>query len=813
MAQNDEQLDIGLNLRNWNRDLQEMETRYNRTIADLIQETARFDKRIDDLDSDVDIKAKVDDSEIDSADRKRLDLEDDVSIKANVDDSEIDTAEGLLQQLRNLAVIDIVFQVGEKALGVIQTVASPLSAIDEMDRALDRLDAAVAESFPGAEKLIVDLWTGGWGESRTEIARTIEEAQRAGAEGEEIADAVFSAFFLRDLNEEFELAEILRAEASLVRSGVVPDFKTAGDLIATAFINGADIGDDLLDTLWEYSPDFAAFELSGEEVANIIIGGIEGGFRNADVAGDAIREFKIRLTADFNEEFQGALADIDMLDEAELFRQGELDGAEFLAGVTAEIQRLLDEGEVAEANRIAALLFGPQVEDAGAAAAAAMNPFITQFDEEMEGAAERASATINDNIGVGISQVLRTLEEKLRTFLEDKLNVGEILEQIQTDITEFFAALDEGEGIIAAAEIALDAPELSNQINDLQQGLTRFIIELLGGLAGVIDAIGKIPGIDTSSEGIRSIRSALSSEVLGLDLALADPANINDFVDSIQLALDRGVEEADIQTTIANKIVDFASGGDVLAAQNLQRVGEELFDFETLGEQAAQQLFGAFSTAIEEGNIEGAESIAFLLGNQADQAMLQEQIAGLSEPIPQETIEGVQTLSEAIQLATDNLTTFDEGRERTAALVEAFQTGGMEEVNRVLSEFEGINQDLPGAVDETTESVEQLGDTATEKVGEADESFSLFSDGVILKSAEIAEALDLIITRFTWLADPTNTNLDFSMQTGTNGNGTTVINNTTNNGPTISQTNNVQSNAQAQAAGQQVINGVRGFGQ
>ena len=67
------------------------------------------------------------------------------------------------------------------------------------------------------------------------------------------------------------------------------------DIIAWGFQNGLDYSGDFLDTLWEYSVQFADMGYSATEFASMLEKGMQNGIFNTDKLADAVKEANIRL--------------------------------------------------------------------------------------------------------------------------------------------------------------------------------------------------------------------------------------------------------------------------------------------------------------------------------------------------------------------------------------------------------------------------------------------------------------------------------------------------------------------------------------
>lgn len=91
-----------------------------------------------------------------------------------------------------------------------------------------------------------------------------------------------------------DVAESTQAAAALVKNGLAKDSEGAFDLIARGFQSGTDKAGDFLETITEYSPQFAKLGLDGGEAFTLLSAGIKAGARDTDVLADALKEFSLR---------------------------------------------------------------------------------------------------------------------------------------------------------------------------------------------------------------------------------------------------------------------------------------------------------------------------------------------------------------------------------------------------------------------------------------------------------------------------------------------------------------------------------------
>lgn len=146
------------------------------------------------------------------------------------------------------------------------------------------------------------------------------------------------------------------------------------DMITDAYQRVGDKADDLLDTIWEYSPQFKEAGLSAEQMMGMLVAGAEAGALNFDKLGDAFKEsFGIRLNKALDEKALGALEGI--FGERKLFKMldqikaGGKEAEQAIMAITAGIATI---GDQKIQDDVMANVFGTQYEDAGRNAIKAM---------------------------------------------------------------------------------------------------------------------------------------------------------------------------------------------------------------------------------------------------------------------------------------------------------------------------------------------------------------------------------------------------------------------------------------------------------
>ncbi|RKJ35997.1 phage tail protein, partial [Butyricicoccus sp. 1XD8-22] len=135
----------------------------------------------------------------------------------------------------------------------------------------------------------------------------------------------------------------------------------AYNIIAVGAQNGADKNGDLLDTLNEYSVQYASLGLSADEFIASLVAGAESGAFSIDKVGDAVKEFNIRAK-DGSKSSMEAFTALG-LNAEEMTKQFAQGGETANAAFFNVIQKLQEIEDPLLKNTIGVQLFGTQFED------------------------------------------------------------------------------------------------------------------------------------------------------------------------------------------------------------------------------------------------------------------------------------------------------------------------------------------------------------------------------------------------------------------------------------------------------------------
>lgn len=234
---------------------------------------------------------------------------------------------------------------------------------NEYNTAINQLSAATVATGDELDALgesVKNIYAQGLGDDFADVADGLAATQQASdLTGEALERATAAGFNLRDVFD-YDVSESARAASALMKNFGI-DAEEAYGLIAVGAQNGADKNGDLLDTLNEYSPQFAALGLSADQFIGTLVEGADAGLFSIDKVGDAVKEFNIRAkdgSDTSREAFESLGLNADKMFAA--FAAGG-DTAEAAFFDTVEALNSMDDPLARNAAGVA--LFGTQFED------------------------------------------------------------------------------------------------------------------------------------------------------------------------------------------------------------------------------------------------------------------------------------------------------------------------------------------------------------------------------------------------------------------------------------------------------------------
>ena len=304
---------------------------------------------------------------------------------------------------------------------------------------------AAGKELEGLRDVMEDVYAANYGDSVADVGDAVAMVNRnmANLDQNGLTAATEGALALRDAFE-YDVAESTRA-AEAIRKNFGSSAEEAFSLIAAGAQNGLDYSGELIDTINEYSSQFAKLGFDADGMFNILQAGADGTAWNLDKVGDAIKEFSIR-----------AIDGSDTTVEAftSLGYNAEELMATFAAGGEGAndaffdvLDTLMDVDDQVERDALGVALFGTQWEDLGVEAMEAMAN-ASQAAYDTGDALEQINQVKYNDLDSALQGIGRQIEVALLPAADA------MYQSLMSNMPEISAAIEEVSPVVA--EIAED---------------------------------------------------------------------------------------------------------------------------------------------------------------------------------------------------------------------------------------------------------------------------------------------------------------------------------------------------------------------
>lgn len=387
---------------------------------------------------------------------------------------------------------------GFTAVGAaVAAVAKQIADIgDQYQQASGQIAAATGatgEELAGLQDVVKNVYGNNFGEDMNDVANAISNInqQMSGLSGVQLESVTEQAFMLRDVFE-YDIPESIRA-ANAITNQFGTDAEYAMNLIATGAQNGLDYSGELLDTISEYSSQFAKVGFSADDMFNIMQKGADTGAWNLDKVGDAIKEMSIRVV-DGSKTTAIAFDSIG-LDTDEMAQKFASGGESARNAFFETVSALANMDDKVQQNITGVGLFGTMWEDLGPEV---VSQLASIGDEAYAtgDAFEQINNVKYDNLSSALEGVMRKadvallpLGEKLASAAGQGLaELSVIIEKVSPYIEQFTDIFSEKLGAV----IEWLAPYVMPIFDTLTNGVQKFIphiMNIVNALAPFIDML------------------------------------------------------------------------------------------------------------------------------------------------------------------------------------------------------------------------------------------------------------------------------------------------------------------------------------
>lgn len=422
--------------------------------------------KADNVTVDVDADTSNAESRIKSVSRdKSIDVDVDADVSEakdaikGLEDTAQDTADNMANIFDNIGgvissslgdaagSIPLVAKVGELAKGFTGAQAAAIGAgaavagvgvlavgtANDIGSAMNQLQASTGITTEETEKyrqVMEDIYNNNYGDSFGDIGDALSQIrQQMGPVVESWDPSVLqrvteSAFALRDTFG-YDVTESVRAANTMMEQFCI-DADQAFDLITTGAQNGLDYSGELIDSINEYSVQFAKMGLEADDMFSIFQAGAESGAFNLDKVGDAVKEMSIRVVDGSDTTREGfELLGLNADEMAQKFAAG---GDSAKEAFNQTIDALAAMEDPLAQNQAGVDLMGTMWEDLGADAVTALSD-IQDSSYETSDAMEQIKDVKYDDL----SSQFETLKRNVETAL---IPIGESLMPLLLDLGE-----------------------------------------------------------------------------------------------------------------------------------------------------------------------------------------------------------------------------------------------------------------------------------------------------------------------------------------------------------------------------------------
>lgn len=455
------------------------------------------------------------------------------------------------------------------AVGAIGTAA--FGASSQVDEAAKKIESQLGGMQTGAHdfgELIKEVYGNNFGDSIADVgqalADTSQNMDRFGEmSDEELRNATERALALRDAFD-IDVGESTNAANALMENfGLSAD--EAFDFVQSGLQNGLNSSGDFLDTIGEYSVQFADADATAAEFFSVMDTGLQSGMLGTDKAADLFKEFRLRIQ-DGSDSTAEALASIGL--SVDDIMQGLDDGSLTVMDVFSDVQRGINSADSeTDAFQAGVALMGSQFEDLGKSAVGAIDPLAltmedisslqsdinTQYDtwgsfvEGMKRKAQVGLMPLGDMLLTMAESTMPLIEDAFAWFEETLVPMLETgAQKVQEFLDTFLGKIEDGQSPLDAFKDTLNEflpPEVVENLRGFAEFVSKVreflekhgdkLLEVLLGVGAALAAfsiistvVGWIGGLITAVGTISAAFTASGGVIAGIVALLGGPVTI-----------------------------------------------------------------------------------------------------------------------------------------------------------------------------------------------------------------------------------------------------------------------------------------------
>lgn len=463
--------------------------------------------------------------------------------------------------IKNLKVLETVWNIAGTAVDLFKqfggTVLQPMM---DLDTAVAKIKATTGDAIPNARELISKIFYNDLGESIDQVANLITKAGQMKLPIEEATTAALTfTHTFKDQNPQ----QVLDALNQMVKTGLAPNFKTAGDMLVTAFQNGANKGNDLLNAINQNATAIKDLGLKGPEALSFIKTGLDNGFTSADQVLKVLEKIKQNVTNAAGNEKSDVSKTLKTLGIANPAETGEAWTAEFFKKVIEGIKNAPGLSDT-EKEAMFSNLVGGKMGGKTFSAFLQLSPAdADNVFKNMSGAADRAAAEIDDSLSGAIDDFMLAAQKAAQDFLSSKqIDLPGKMAALKKGLQSALNTLAETGDLGQALTVALKPIGFDDEFQSLESALGNFIIGILQAVA----SIQELTGHAQEAQGTKATVAKMAETQLQFDLKVGNPDEISG---EITTAISRGVSADKVASIASGAVSELISQGSIDAAQKL----------------------------------------------------------------------------------------------------------------------------------------------------------------------------------------------------------------------------------------------------
>jgi len=210
-----------------------------------------------------------------------------------------------------------------------------------------------------------------------------------------------------------DVTQSSEAAGKMIKNGLAKNSTEAFDIMTKGFQLGLDKSGDFLDTINEYSPQFAKLGIDGPHALTLLSAGLKAGARDTDTIADAFKEFSLRAIDGSKGTAEGFKA--AGLDAKRLAKDIAAGGPAAQAATMTTLQALQQIKDPIAQNAAGVALFGTQWEDT----LRGILPAMAGAEEGMQGV-EGATQRMADTAGGSGKAKIETMKRAVEQWIQEQ---------------------------------------------------------------------------------------------------------------------------------------------------------------------------------------------------------------------------------------------------------------------------------------------------------------------------------------------------------------------------------------------------------